>query len=899
MTAYIELRVSKDGGYTWSDWKPREVGATGDFIKPLIWRRLGNARHFTFDFRSTGAPDILAGQILDANGEWIDAPVVGGAYADDNRPWSFQDTCNYIPVAGEKQGVRSMAKLRGVPGERLFATVGNGPIRAARDVEGKLFVVSGTGLYRVFPDTTSTLLGTIPGSGRCTLTHNQEGGGSKVVVSNGTIRGWTYDTITETFTEIEDEAFPGFLTVDYLDQYILGIEPQRRFAFHSDLADAREYSSIDRLESESSPDRLLAQAVNAGQWWLFGERTIDVYANTGAGTGTFQRIPGSTIDRGICGTHALAKLDNTIFFWGDDGTFYRLNGYTPLRVSTHPIEQAARLCDLSAVFCTVYEDAGHKIVWSTFPDGRTWGYDVASGEWFRRQSFGRQNWRMSALVKWRGVWLAGDSQDGKLYQVDWAIRDEAGSALVGRRTTGALHSSENRFSVNAVRLTLDTGKPAGLPTGPGDIIDPLVISGSLPESYLDTPIEPYSYHSAGGVRPHVFSISRGALPTGLTMDGDGEVTGTPTALGSYAWRVRVTDAQGFTAELDEGIDAGLGIEGPVVYSVTNFPPRLVTDQKHYTGAKNALAVAPVSMGWAAEIDLVRVSPDGIYAVGSDRDSTGSGRFEIRKYDTEAETWSALAAPAFMPTQGPRCMAWSPDGLTLAIGTATAGQYIVLYRRSGDTFTKMADPAQTIPNGPTFAMCWDSVGQRLAVGNQSSLDGVYVFDFVADALINRRNLDSPGTNFVGGAPNRLDFMPGLGSRYLAGGNTTWLYVIRCEEDPLELAASLNFAAAGGVFWDSSSGYLLGVSGTTVSVYEFQGSTIGTESLTKEADAPDALPGSVQDVSIDASRRYLAVATGQNYPSIYGWSAILPPEPDALTNPDSAGAAIASVSWAVDL
>jgi hypothetical protein len=897
MTAYIELRVSKDGGYTWSDWKPREVGATGDFIKPLIWRRLGNARHFTFDFRSTGAPDILAGQILDANGEWIDAPVVGGAYADDNRPWSFQDTCNYIPVAGEKQGVRSMAKLRGVPGERLFATVGNGPIRAARDVEGKLFVVSGTGLYRVFPDTTSTLLGTIPGSGRCTLTHNQEGGGSKVVVSNGTIRGWTYDTITETFAEIEDEAFPGFLTVDYLDQYILGIEPQRRFAFHSDLADAREYSSIDRLESESSPDRLLAQAVNAGQWWLFGERTIDVYANTGAGTGTFQRIPGSTIDRGICGTHALAKLDNTIFFWGDDGTFYRLNGYTPLRVSTHPIEQAARLCDLSAVFCTVYEDAGHKIVWSTFPDGRTWGYDVASGEWFRRQSFGRQNWRMSALVKWRGVWLAGDSQDGKLYQVDWAIRDEAGSALVGRRTTGALHSSENRFSVNAVRLTLDTGKPAGLPTGPGDIIDPLVISGSLPESYLDTPIEPYSYHSAGGVRPHVFSISRGALPTGLTMDGDGEVTGTPTVLGSYAWRVRVTDAQGFTAELDEGIDAGLGIEGPVVYSVTNFPPRLVTDLSDYRGSKDNLQIAGASMGWAGAINLVRVSPDGIYAAGSAVGSTAAGRFEIRKYDPVAETWSLLSLPAFMPTNGPRAMAWSPDSLTLAILSEDASpDQLVLYRRSGDTFTKLASPVEPIPNSGGHGLAWDSVGQRLAVCNSSSAAGVFVYDFVADALINRRGVNTVG---VGGAPNRVDFMPGLGSRYLACGNATTIYVVRCEESPMEVAAGLFEPTARGAYWDASSGYLLGVDNTVVSVYEFQGSVIDTESLTFVADAADALPSSAQDVSIDGTRRYLAVATGQQYPSIYTWPAPLPPVPDALTNPASAGAAIASVSWAVDL
>lgn len=896
MPSYIELRVSKDGGYTWSDWNGRDVGVTGDFSKPLIWRRLGNARHFTFDFRSTGAPDILAGQVLDPNGDWIDAPVVGGAYADENRPWTFQDTCNYIPVAGEKQGVRSMAKLRGVPGERLFASVGSGPIRGARDVEGKLFVVSGTGLYRVFPDTSSTLLGTIPGTGRCTLTHNQEGGGSKVVVSNGTIRGWTYDTITETFSEIDDEAFPGFLTVDYLDQYILGIEPQRRYAFHSDLADAREYSSIDRLESESSPDRLLAQAVNAGQWWLFGERTIDVYANTGAGTGTFQRIPGSTIDRGICGTHALAKLDNTIFFWGDDGTFYRLNGYTPVRVSTHPIEQAARVCDLSGVFCTVYEDAGHKIVWSTFPDGRTWGYDVASGEWFRRQSYGRQNWRMSTLVKWNGVWLAGDSDEGKLYQVDWAIRDEAGAALIGRRTTGALHNNENRMTVNAVRLLLDTGKPAGLPTGPGAIIDPLVIFNPLPQTYVDIAVT-HTYQATGGVLPYVFSIAVGALPAGLSMNSSGVVSGTPTTAATYAWRVQVQDAQGFTATLDQGQSAGLGIEGPDVYTVANPPPALITSSRAYHGDRDSLDVAGVNIGWAAGINLVRASHSGLYAVGSDVNDTTSDRFQFRKYDPVAETWSALSAPADLLTHGPSAMAWSSDDRYLAVVSASAAApgNLIVYERSGDTLTKLPDPAE-FPPQPLYDVAWDSVDQRLAVAHASTAEPVYVYDFVDEELVNLKTL----TATLGDVALSVAFLPGVGSRYLAWGGTAAIAVINCSDDPMTEAASVAGDAEIGLHWDASAGYLIAVgennSPDFVNVYDFDSSVIGSETLTFVQAAADQPAGIPVDSSITADCQYLAVAEFTNAsPYLYDLSGPLPPTPAKLADPPASPAGLLSVSW----
>ncbi|MTV47109.1 hypothetical protein, partial [Streptococcus pneumoniae] len=88
----------------------------------------------------------------------------------------------------------------------------------------------------------------------------------------------------------------------------------------------------------------------------------------------------------------------------DDGSVYRANGYTPERVSTHPIEQALRICDLSQAFCTVYEDEGHKILYITCPDGQTFGFDVASQEWHRRQSFDLLRWNIATLTKWLGVW---------------------------------------------------------------------------------------------------------------------------------------------------------------------------------------------------------------------------------------------------------------------------------------------------------------------------------------------------------------------------------------------------------------------------------------------------------------------------------------------------------------
>ena len=48
--------------------------------------------------------------------------------------------------------------------------------------------------------------------------------------------------------------------------------------------------------------------------------------------------------------------------------------------------------------------------------------------------------------------------------------------------------------------------------------------------------------ATGGTKPYTWSISAGALPTGLSLSSDGIVAGTPTDAGSFTFTVRVTDA---------------------------------------------------------------------------------------------------------------------------------------------------------------------------------------------------------------------------------------------------------------------------------------------------------------------------------------------------------------------
>lgn len=61
----------------------------------------------------------------------------------------------------------------------------------------------------------------------------------------------------------------------------------------------------------------------------------------------------------------------------------------------------------------------------------------------------------------------------------------------------------------------------------------------------------FSYTPIGGVPPYTFSLASGALPTGVTLNADGSVTGTYTAVGSFSWVVQVQDSVGQIATLPD------------------------------------------------------------------------------------------------------------------------------------------------------------------------------------------------------------------------------------------------------------------------------------------------------------------------------------------------------------
>jgi len=90
---------------------------------------------------------------------------------------------------------------------------------------------------------------------------------------------------------------------------------------------------------------------------------------------------------------------------------------------------------------------------------------------------------------------------------------------------------------------------------------------------------------------------------------------------------------------------------------------------------------------------------------------------ITIYKRSGDTFTKLANPATLPPNVGYGTAFSPDGTYLAVSHTTT-PFITIYKRSGDTFTKVADPA-TLPAGTGNGTAFSPDGTYLAVSHNNS------------------------------------------------------------------------------------------------------------------------------------------------------------------------------------
>ena len=131
-----------------------------------------------------------------------------------------------------------------------------------------------------------------------------------------------------------------------------------------------------------------------------------------------------------------------------------------------------------------------------------------------------------------------------------------------------------------VTLGASTGLLAGIPTTAGSyaftvkVTDSSGLSGTEPVTMTIIPgpsmtfaappggwtntVYGYTLTELGGTSPFTWSVS-GGLPAGISLSPDGNLSGTPTATGTFSFTVKVTDANGQSATQATSISISAGV----------------------------------------------------------------------------------------------------------------------------------------------------------------------------------------------------------------------------------------------------------------------------------------------------------------------------------------------------
>lgn len=389
------------------------------------------------------------------------------AYQSRSKNLASQRLINgYLEPA--PKGSKSQDVIFGTAGLTLFANVGDGPIWGMKGMGDYLYVGSGNNIYRVSSNSSATNLGSI---GTTTSSLVMDTNGTDVIVVKA--EGAAYLADSSSLTQISDPDFESASSVTVLDGYAIFSRLDTSQYAISAINNAASYDALDFATAEESPDKLVRVFAHQGNLYLFGEETTEVHYNSGAGDFPFIPISQAAMMRGCAAKLSVVEEDNTLFFLGDDKNVYRLDGYTPRRISTFAIEDAINsYTTISDAEAFAFTENGHKFYVLTFPTELvTWVYDISTELWHQRQSFEKGRWRAASFDFFFNKNLVGDFENGNIYEIDTDVYDENGSILQFIATSQVVFNDKSRITHDRLWADFDSG--VGLQNGQGS--DPQVM----------------------------------------------------------------------------------------------------------------------------------------------------------------------------------------------------------------------------------------------------------------------------------------------------------------------------------------------------------------------------------------------------------------------------------------
>ena len=313
-------------------------------------------------------------------------PFVGPSYNLRTQAADCQRTVNMCLKKIESGAGKANFVLESVPGlvER-FELAGAPAVRGFATVAGgRAFVVFGNAIAEVAPD-----LSQLTGLASLTTTSGPVSiaiGRDHIVVADGTSSPVYYDlSASAGFTIVSANMYPTSWVVYLGGRFVFGRDGTDQF-FWTAQDDPTSLDALDFATAEAMPDGITRGIVYREELWLLGTATAEVWRASQSADAAFEKNSGVSISVGCAAPWSAQLLDNSLFWLGQDdnggAVLYRVQGYSPQRVSTYAVEEKFQASSsVASTRAFAYQLDGQAFYCMTCPGvDTTWCFEV-QGNW--------------------------------------------------------------------------------------------------------------------------------------------------------------------------------------------------------------------------------------------------------------------------------------------------------------------------------------------------------------------------------------------------------------------------------------------------------------------------------------------------------------------------------------
>lgn len=318
----------------------------------------------------------------------------------------------------------------------------------------------------------ATTLATIVGSGRVFLARNRAATPQIAIVTNV---GQYYILQGGSLTQISDADLAVPNSVTYLKGFFLFSTSDGRI-FQSDLDDDN-VSALAFDSANSRSEGLVRVFAHGGFLYCFGRRTTEIWQpdpSLASEPFTFSPIQ-QDIEYGCIAPHSVAQIGTSLGWVDDNGIVRHGRDGSAVRISNHAIERAIE--DLSQteraeIAGRQWFHQGHEF-YTLFSNDWTYTFDLLTGQWHERQSYGQNTWMVNDIVAFDGSFIAGNESNGELFTIDPDAYDEDGALLVLDIRAPTVHAFPKTYIADS--LSIDAIMGVGLNSSEDHDSNPLLM----------------------------------------------------------------------------------------------------------------------------------------------------------------------------------------------------------------------------------------------------------------------------------------------------------------------------------------------------------------------------------------------------------------------------------------